>query len=74
MSPASALFSAMALLPAMAGQLPGLLRDGTVIVALCSGGTVTIPLGEGNLPRGDAPCCAKGCHGGEKRKRFDPRQ
>lgn len=73
MTPA-ALFSALALLPALAGPLPVVVHDGTITVPLCSGGSVTIPLRDGNFPRGDTPCCTKGCRGGEKRKRFDTKQ
>jgi hypothetical protein len=73
-NPASALFSAMALLPAMTGPLPDLARDGGIIVSLCSGGTVSIPLSGHDIPRGDTPCCTKGCRTDEKRKRFDSKQ
>ena len=74
MNPFPAFFSAVALLPAMAGPLPTLVRDGAIIVELCNGGTVAIPLGNNGPPSGDVPCCAKGCRSGEKRKRFDSRQ
>ena len=70
----SVLFSAIALIPAMTGPLPELVRDGKLIVALCNGGTIALPLEGRDAPRGTVPCCAKGCRAGEKRKRFDPEQ
>ncbi len=65
-----------ALIPAMAGPLPSTSKPITLELALCSGGSVTVPIG-GNAPPGEgsSPCCAKGCHSGDQRKkRFDRKQ
>jgi hypothetical protein len=76
-TPPALLFAAAALLPAMTSPsegAPQFAGSAALIVALCSGGSMAVPLG------GDAPqpvtscCCAKGCRGGKKRKRIDRKQ
>ncbi|PEQ13829.1 hypothetical protein B2G71_05835 [Novosphingobium sp. PC22D] len=68
-----ALAALLAMVPAMIGAPPAQAKG--LSVALCSGGTVTIPAAP---PRGPAdqqsPCCAKACHSGCSRKRFDRSQ
>ena len=76
MTPSSLLFAATALLPAMTAPSEGAPHVSTaaaVVVALCNGGTMSLPLGNGSPP-GTAPCCAKGCRSGDKRRRIDPKQ
>lgn len=63
------LLAMAALIPAIIGPLPA--RAGTVLVMkLCNGGTVKVPLDNGQSPGGppQGPCCAKGCHSGDRRK------
>jgi len=67
------ILSGLALLPAMFGPLPAQAKQ--LAVSLCGGGTLDIPLGGGNGPtKGTTPCCAKGCHSGQSRKRLDRSQ
>ena len=67
---AATLFAALALVPAMAGPLAAAERN--LEVALCSGGSMSLPLGGAPAPEeGSKPCCAKGCHSSSSRKRFD---
>ena len=68
-------FAALAaLLPAMtAAPVP---LDGTaggITLALCAGGSITIPANGPDSPArgGTAPCCAKGCHGSERKRKID---
>lgn len=61
-----------ALGPACIGGFP---VPAAVHVALCGGGTISLPLSAPQLPgEPGAPCCAKGCQGGSARKRFDRAQ
>lgn len=62
----SSVYAVLALLPVMLGPLPQS-EGGSLLVELCSGGTLAIDLGQGedDLP---SPCPAKGCHAGECRK------
>jgi len=70
---AAALFGALALLPAMTGPLAA--AEQRLEVALCNGGSISIPLGGQPAPEeGSKPCCAKGCHSSSCRKRFDRAQ
>jgi len=67
------------LLPAMFGPGPAAMaRDGTLVLALCGGGTVAVSMAGGSSPAPAAPpptaCCAKGCHNPERRRLVDPRQ
>ncbi len=79
------LFALLALFPALTGPLPASTQGGpSIIVALCNGGSIEIPLGDGesgtdkeggDKEGGDnAPCHPQGCHGTSCRKRFDPAQ
>jgi hypothetical protein len=76
MTPPSLLFAAAAaLLPAMTAPsegAPQLSTVGAVVVALCNGGSMMVPLGSGSQPATPC-CCAKGCRTG-KRKRIDREQ
>jgi hypothetical protein len=68
MSGLAALFAAVALLPVMAGPVePG--EEHVLSLALCGGGTLTVPVrGEPDDVPANTPC-AKGCHSGNCRKR-----
>lgn len=68
-----------ALIPAMTGPLPAAARY-LLVLPLCSGGSISVPV-DGGTPASDgrsdgsSPCCAKGCHSGDQRKkRFDRKQ
>lgn len=77
MTPPALAFAAAALIPAMtapAEGAPQLSAAGEMLVALCNGGAIALPLGPGSPPPAAAPCCAKGCHGSDKRKRLDRKQ
>ena len=58
--------AAIALVPAMTG-LPPADAQRVITVALCTGGSLTIPVGGEAPAKGAMPCCAKGCR--EKRRR-----
>lgn len=72
MTPPSLLFAAAVLVPAMTGAPgdAGAERVPTLALALCAGGSLMLPLGNQPAP-GTAPCCAKGCHAGGRRRRHD---
>lgn len=77
MSPPSLLFAAAALLPAMTAPsegTPQLSTVGALVVALCNGGSMTVPLRSGSQPATAPACCAKGCRSGAKRRRIDREQ
>lgn len=62
-------FAFAALLPVMLGPLPA--EEQAITAKLCNGGTITIPMGDGD-PTEDRNCHPKGCHAGtcrEKEKR-----
>ncbi|NYH95558.1 hypothetical protein [Novosphingobium marinum] len=63
----------IALLPAMTGPLPVAAAQ-PLVAPLCSGGTVQIPIRAPTPGTSEAPCCAKGCHSGSRRKRLDRTQ
>jgi len=74
MTPPAVVFAAAALLPAMTAPgegTPQLAQAGALVVALCNGDSLTLPLGPGS-PSATA-CCAKGC-GTDKRRRIDRKQ
>jgi hypothetical protein len=76
MTPPTLLFAAAALLPAMtvpAEGTPPLSVAGALVVALCNGGSMVLPLGSG-APAAQPCCCAKGCRGEAKRRRIDRKQ
>jgi hypothetical protein len=56
-----------ALVPVMIGPLPA--TETTITAKLCGGGTITIPLGDGNAPDDDGFCHPKGCHAGTCREK-----
>lgn len=63
-------FAVLALIPVMIGPLPA--QAETITAKLCNGGTITIPIGNGDGPVQDEKCHPKGCHAGscrEKEKR-----
>jgi hypothetical protein len=77
LSPPSLLFAAAALLPAMtapAEGTPRLSAVGALVVALCNGGSVMLPLAGGSPAPDATVCCAKGCRAGARRKRIDREQ
>jgi len=78
MTPPALLFAAAALVPAMtapAEGAPQVSAAAALLVALCDGGSMVVPLGTGApLPTATPCCCAKGCRGGDKRKRIDRKQ
>ena len=78
MTPPALLFAAAALVPAMtapAEGAPQLSAAAALVVAMCDGGSVLVPLGSrAPLPATAPCCCAKGCRGGDKRKRIDRKQ
>ena len=62
-------FGIIALAPLMMGTVatpPHM--SGAIIARLCNGGSITIPLGDGDK-RPPPPCGAKACHAGCNRKR-----
>ena len=67
-------FAALALLPAMVGPIVPQAQAGALSLALCGGGTLSIPLNSPAPANGSSPCCAKGCHNGSSRKRLDRAQ
>jgi len=76
MTPLNVLMAATALIPAMTGPAP---QEGqaALVLALCNGGTITVQTGgNGEAPAGPqtGPCCAKGCHTGDRRKALDRKQ
>jgi hypothetical protein len=69
--PPALLFAAAALIPAMTGT-PGDAGAEQVrmfTLALCAGGSMMLPLGNQQPAPATAPCCAKGCHAGGRRRR-----
>lgn len=65
------LLAVVALLPAMTGPAPAAAPgDSVIVLALCSGGSLVLPP-DGDRAPGPAtqPCCAKGCHRDERRRR-----
>jgi hypothetical protein len=54
-------FALLALVPVLIGPPPQ--QPTAMIVELCNGGTVTIPLGD-DAPTPDRNCHPKGCHAG----------
>ena len=73
MSMSLQVLAAAALLPAMVGPLPAPQGSaGLIVLALCNGGTITMPADKAPAAPGTQPCCAKGCHTAErKRKQAD---
>ena len=74
MIPPGLVFAAAALLPAMTGvpSEAGSERARSLVLALCGGGLLAVPLGGGDPPApGTVPSCAKGCHAGGRRRHND---
>ncbi|AKM09520.1 hypothetical protein [Croceicoccus naphthovorans] len=67
------MLAAIALVPAMTGVPPAEAKASrTIVIALCAGGTMTIPI-DGNAPaRATMPCCAKGCRSRRKNRSATP--
>lgn len=72
----AAIIGITALVPAMAG--PSTVQDGgpaELHIDLCRGGTIAIPLGQGDGPAMPGTvCCAKGCQRRNKQASVDPEQ
>ena len=67
----AAFFAAAALLPAMTAPSEGTQQVSpmqTLVVALCAGGAMALPLGSGT-PAAQPCCCAKGCRSQSRRRR-----
>ncbi len=73
MTPPILLFGAVALVPAMTAPsegAPQLSTAGALIVALCNGGSMVLPLAPGSQQPASAQCCsARGCRSDHKRGR-----
>lgn len=67
------LFGLIAMLPAAVGAAPLTGPDSQTIL-LCTGDglnhSITIPFGPKAPGKDQGPCCAKGCHSGQSRKRI----
>lgn len=73
MSMSLQILAAAALVPAMVGPQPAPQGGaGVIVLALCNGGSITVPVDQTPPASGTQPCCAKGCHSAErKRKQAD---
>jgi len=60
-------FALAVLVPVMVGPLPAPASQ-TLTMQLCNGGTITIPIGDGE-PAPERDCHPKGCHAGTCRER-----
>ena len=67
MSAAALPIALAALLPVMIGPLPA--QQQAITARLCNGGTITIPMDDGDAPAEDRQCHPKGCHAGNCRER-----
>lgn len=61
------LFALAALVPVLIGPLPA--QSASITARLCNGGTITIPLGDGDVPADDGDCHPKACHAGNCREK-----
>lgn len=68
----SPLFAALALVPVMIGPLPA--HAATITAKLCNGGTIAIPVGDGNAPAGERDCHPKACHAGTCRQKDEQKR
>lgn len=75
MSSTPLFFALAALVPAMTGPVAAE-TGGEMTIRLCNGGMVSIPLDDAPSAPGESntPCCAKGCHSGQSRKKLDRAQ
>ena len=67
MSAAALPFALAALVPVLIGPLPA--QQQAITAQLCNGGTITIPLSDGDAPADDGPCHPQACHAGNCRER-----
>ncbi len=69
MNPVIAAFALAGMIPAMTDG--ALLHQGAgMVLALCSGGSIALNSSSPADPRpANAPCCAKGCRDGERRRK-----
>ena len=77
MNPPALVFAAIALVPAMSAPPEGAPQSSgasALVVALCNGGSIALPLGNGTPPVTAPCCCATGCRSSDKRKRIDRKQ
>ena len=58
----AASLAVLALIPMAIGPLPQ--NENSLTVALCNGGTITIPIGQKDEPSKQRDCHQKGCHAG----------
>ncbi|WP_241255070.1 hypothetical protein [Altererythrobacter sp. BO-6] len=65
--------AALALIAASLPVTPAQSSAGAIAVPLCSGGAISIPLGDDPAPLPE-PCPLKACHAGSCRKQFDRSQ
>ena len=76
MTPPVFLFAAAALVPAMTAPSEGAPQSSAaaaLVIALCNGGAMSLPLGNDAPPAAVPCCCAKGCRS-DRRKRIDREQ
>jgi len=74
MSGSLSLFATLALLPAMTGPVPGSsATGGALVLALCGGGSLTVPVEQVPVAPGTGACCAKGCRS-SRRKPGEPEE
>jgi hypothetical protein len=70
MGRAALIFAAIAVVPAMTGPVAAQSRP-QAMIALCGGGLMPVPFGQPPARgEGNSPCCAKGCHSGQCRKKI----
>ncbi|MBA3863645.1 MAG: hypothetical protein C0517_06860 [Erythrobacter sp.] len=67
MSAAALPYAITALVPVLIGPLP--VDSQSMTVPLCNGGTITIPLGDGEAPMDNRQCHPSGCHAGTSREK-----
>lgn len=68
MGPLTQAFAVVALVPAAAN--PSLmLRGEALLMTLCGGGTISVPLDNPLPGTQGAACCAKGCHSSDKKRK-----
>lgn len=62
-------FALLALIPGAIGPLPQ--GEEVLVATLCNGGTIEIPLGDGDGRDSERDCHPQACHAGTCRERFD---
>ncbi len=67
MSAAALPYAITALVPVLIGPLP--VDSQSMTVPLCNGGTITIPLDDGEAPMDNRQCHPSGCHAGTSREK-----